>query len=42
MEDFTFSSVGQGSKNGSVVHPFPQNARPISTSSYYQNINFKK
>jgi hypothetical protein len=29
MEDFIFSSVGQGSKNGSVVHPFSQNARPI-------------
>jgi hypothetical protein len=28
MEDFTLPSVG--SKNESVVHPFSQNARPIS------------
>jgi hypothetical protein len=29
MEDFTILTVGAASKNGSVVHPFSQNAKPI-------------
>jgi hypothetical protein len=29
MEDFTLPSIGASFKNGSVVHPFFQIARPI-------------
>jgi hypothetical protein len=35
MEDFTLPSVA--SKNGSVVHPFSQNAKPIFVMQKFNN-----
>jgi hypothetical protein len=43
MEDFTLPSVGARFKNGGVVHPFFQNARPILKLLHdAKNIKYKK